>query len=60
MLNPSTRLRAWLHEDLPKAKTPHKREFLERTVAAKHGHLRTVDDVAQCPDLRRMMAGIVL
>jgi hypothetical protein len=23
MLNPSTGLRAWLHKDLPKAKTPH-------------------------------------
>jgi hypothetical protein len=34
MLNPSTRLRAWLHENLPKAKTPHERESIERTIAA--------------------------
>jgi hypothetical protein len=25
MLNPSAGLRAWLHKDLPKAKTPHTR-----------------------------------
>jgi hypothetical protein len=37
MLNPSARLRAWLHEDLPKAKTPHERESIERTIAATDG-----------------------
>jgi hypothetical protein len=34
MLNPSTWLRAWLHNDLPKAKTPHERDSIERTIAA--------------------------
>jgi hypothetical protein len=34
ILNPSTRLRAWLHNDLPKARTPHEQESIKRTIAA--------------------------
>ena len=34
MLDPSTGLRASLHKDLPKAKTPHEQESLQRQTAA--------------------------
>jgi len=42
MLNPSTRLRAWLHKDLPKVKTPHEAEALQRQIAVTD---RQIDDL---------------